>query len=449
MLLVIPGALVGLAPTLVPGAATAGGVTTIHPLAGVFTDSLTHRKFGVVPAIGTAIASPRLPPVTCNADNGDCTLLSYHNGPVQHAEKDYLLFWTPSGHAVPSAYKSGFGQYLTELAAADYKATNPLSVTQQYYDLTGPGGTKNFVSYDVSNGGTLVDTDPYPASGCTDMTGGGVTLPVCITDAQIRTELASYVAAHSLPKGIGVEYFVMTPNNVGSCFDGSSTSCSYTSYCGYHSFFGSGATQTVYADMPWAYGVEGCDVNLAFGAGYANADAIDPVVGIFSHELSETMTDPNLNAWYQANTGADAGSEIGDKCAYNYGSGGEGSLSGLANNGLGYWNVALSPDEYLLQMEFSNHNGLCEVKDTDSLPATTITIVPNPPVHGSSAAFTANITGDPNTPYTVHWTFGDGGTATTNPAHHTYAAAGHETLTVIVTDSHGSETKVTETITVS
>ena len=65
--------------------------------------------------------------------------------------------------------------------------------------------------------------------------------------------------------------------------------------------------------------------------GYANGSAIDPEVGVFSHELIETMTDPNLNAWDDS-----SGNEIGDKCAYIYG---QRRLRlerpGLANNGPG------------------------------------------------------------------------------------------------------------------
>jgi PKD repeat protein len=106
-----------------------------------------------------------------------------------------------------------------------------------------------------------------------------------------------------------------------------------------------------------------------------------------------------------------------------------------------------------MQMEFSNRdsNGSttgCVLKDTDTQPTFTISIVPNPPVHGSSAKFTANVT-DPAGVSAVQWTFGDGTSATGNPVNHTYAAAGTKTLTVIVTDNHGNEKKVVQTVTVS
>ena len=39
------------------------------------------------------------------------------------------------------------------------------------------------------------------------------------------------------------------------------------------------------------------------------------MVSVIAHELEETNTDPNLNAWYDSN-----GSEDADKCAWTFGS---------------------------------------------------------------------------------------------------------------------------------
>jgi len=372
-----------------------------------------------------------------------CALMTFHGGTVQHAEKDYFIFWIPSGHYMPPSYRSGLNTWLADVAGDDYLPGDVFAVAQQYYDLTGPGSTQSFVPYAITSGAAIVDTDALPASSCTDSPA-----PVCIDDAQLRAEVQHVITAHSLPQNRNTQYIVFTPVNVGSCFTSTSSSCAYSQYCGYHGFFTGTAGQIVYANMPWLYGTSGCDVNMAFGTGFANGSAIDPEVGVLSHELIETMTDPNLNAWFDS-----SGNEIGDKCAYIYGGGGYGSMTGLANNGLGFWNQGLVADEYLLQMEFSNRNSNgtstgCVSSDSDTQPVVTISIVPNPPVHGSSAKFTANIT-DPYGVNLVQWTFGDGTTATGNPVNHTYATAGAKTVTVIVTDKHGNEKKVVETITVS
>jgi PKD repeat protein len=330
------------------------------------------------------------------------------------------------------------------VAARDYTPGNVFSVDQQFYDNSGPASAKRFVPYAITNGGTLTDTTAFPASGCSDGT------TVCLTDAQLSGELTSYINAHGLPKGPSTEYFIFTPYDVGSCFDGTSSSCAYTAYCGYHSFTGTAgsATEILYANMPWAYNMDGCDTNLAFFSGYANGDAIDPVVGVWSHEASETMTDPNLNAWYQ-DGGTDAGYENGDKCAYVYGNGGYGSLTGLPFNGLGYYNFTFGSDQYLMQLEWDQRGLNCKKSDTDTQP--TVSVGPTTATHGVAKTFTATVT-DPAGISTISWNFGDG-TATVvttgNTQSHTYATAGTKTLTVIVTDGHGNEKKVTQAITVS
>jgi PKD repeat protein len=437
----------------------------LAPAAGarVVVDPVTHKRFGVLTppgAAGARQAAARTPeraartrsgstgaaaPVrpfaggTCLAEKGDCSKLTYHGGPVQHSEHDYLFFWTPSGHAVPAEYKSGIETWLDEVAAADYSAGNPFSVNQQYYE--GSGESKSFVPYAVEHAGTIVDTNAYPASRCTDSNGRREAMPVCLTDAQLHSQLESYVSAHGLPTGMNVEYFIMTPAGVGSCFDESSAECSYTSYCGYHTAAGS-PTPLIYADIPWSYQEPNCDTE-----DYPNPPGyIDAVLSVFSHELSETMTDPEISAWYQEG-GTDAGDEIGDKCAYVYGSGGYNSFEGLPNNGSGYWNVKLEANEYLLQLEFDNRTENCAIADTDTQPSVSLAVNPEQPRQGSSASFTANVT-DPAGVSSVSWAFGDGGSATGTSVSHTYATSGEQTVTAVVTDNHGNEARVSKTITV-
>lgn len=345
--------------------ALACGLSARAASAKVVVDQATHTRFSISPPLTGPHAAASTAQASCTTD---CTALIYHGGPVQHAEQDYLFFWGPGSNPIPASYESGLQTWLNGVAAADGTSGNPFSVDTLYYDTSGAGGSDSYVPYAVQNAGTVVDTDAYPASGCTDTDVSGTTQAVCLTDAQIQTELSSYIAAHSLPTGPGVEYFVLTPQGVGSCFDSTSSSCSYSSFCGYHRYMSinSGASQIVYADMPWAYGVPGCDVNLAFGAGYPNAGGIDAVLGVFSHELSETMTDPELNAWFDS-----SGNEIGDKCAYTYTPDtAEGDLTGLPWNGAGYFNVPLAGGDYLMQTEYDQRDGNCAIGLTNTWTGT-------------------------------------------------------------------------------
>ena len=209
-------------------------------------DRATHRTFGVIPAIGqsggvagSSRAAAARAGFSCTTA---CTLLNYNGGPVQHGELVYLFVWAPTAYssALPGTYVNGMTAWVNELVAADGSSGNPISVNTQYYDLSGPGGTKSFVPYSVHNGGTIVDT--------------GAT---CLTDAQIRSELSSYIVNHGLPTGLNVEYFVLTPPGVNSCFDAGSSICSYSQYCGYHSAMTVSNNNVTYADLPWAYNVSG------------------------------------------------------------------------------------------------------------------------------------------------------------------------------------------------
>src|SRR6202035_4540598 len=139
-----------------------------------------------------------------------------------------------------------------------------------------------------------------------------VTLTTCLTQAQLFHELSTYIASHHLPTGLGTEYFILTPQNVGSCADGTSKDCAIQSYCAWHSLGGSTAGTILYAYEPWLQGTT-CDINRVHNFTNLYTSGIDSVVGTFSHELSETMTDPELTGWYSGSF-----DEIGDKCAYQY-----------------------------------------------------------------------------------------------------------------------------------
>jgi hypothetical protein len=413
------------------------------PAGATFLPAVTRTpRVHAFPAIG----APRPQQTACSTG---CALVSYAGGPVQHGQTVYLIFWAPRGGLsyIPPSYRLGLATWLGDVAAANYTAGNVFSVAQQYYDLTGTRATPNFASYAESLGGVIIDTDPYPARGCTDIDGAN-SLPECLTDLQVQSEIKTVVTSHSLPENTNTAYALLTPKSVGSCYTGASKQCAYSSYCGYHSFFAGPLGQIVYAELPWTYATSGCDGEATFGLGYPNGSATDPEIGILSDELIGMMTDPNLNGWRDA-----GGAEIGDKCSYIYGPGGYGSPKGLSSNGLGSWNQQLNQHDYLMPLEFSNRDsdGLstgCMASDTDTQPDVALSIQPSPPVHGTSSTYTANVT-DPAGVSSVQWNFGDGTTSTSNPLDHTYAASGTYNLSVVVTDNHGNEQRVTQSVAVS
>jgi len=145
-----------------------------------------------------------------------------------------------------------------------------------------------------------VDTAPYPASGCTDSATPGN----CITDAQIQTEITKVMGINGWTGGINKMFLLYTSSGEGSCFDSSNTSCAYVQYCAYHSFYGGTTTPIIYGNQPYG-GVIGC---VAGGQTTPNSDiAADGAASTASHEISEAITDPLLNAWFDA-----SGNENGD-----------------------------------------------------------------------------------------------------------------------------------------
>ena len=365
--------------------------------AKVVYDSFVHRSFGIAPSLSSAgglgatsaagqaplalrpsadagalgVRSAGAPGAGC----GTCqSPLIYNGGPVQHGENDYLFFWIPSAYAAPSGYIAGMEQWLGDLAGADVNPANPISVATQYYDNSGPAGARSFVPYDIADEPVIIDTNPYPSpSNCTDSDPGGLgTMPACLTDADIQAELTSWITNNNLPVNLNTEYFVLTPPNVGSCFDSTSIDCSFSSYCGYHDSITINGQLTTYADLPYLYGSSGCDIDVSTGSsaypqnfGYPNPGFIDSEVSVFSHELSETMTDPDPNGssfgWMDS-----GGNEIGDKCAYIYGGADSGTYTGLNSDATGYWNVQLGSDVYLLQQEFDNRILDCASRLTET-----------------------------------------------------------------------------------
>ncbi len=443
--------------------------------ANVVVDPVTGQKFGTLPvpqvpmALSAArplarIAAAGTPTCDQSVDSQCATPLTYHGGPVQHGENVILFFWDPASFSSSPSYVTDMQNWVNGLAAGDFSTGNasgsavgnPISVTQEYYDMSGPGGTKSFVPYAVHNGGTVFDTDPYPSNGCTDTytdaNNQTVTLPKCLNSGQLFGELHSYIQEHNLPLGIDTEYFVLTPQGVGTCQDSLSHSCAYAQYCAWHVDFGSPSNlpgQVILADMPWLAGTP-CDPTQSPSSPSLYSSGIDRVVDAFSHELAETMTDPDISGWYGAGGDQD---EIGDKCDAQYSVGQPmDNFTGLPQTSSGApYNTTLSGRDYLLQMEYDNRAAGCTQWDTDAQPTAAIS-GPSQASAGSPAAFSlSNVSAPAGVAY-VTWYFGDGAATratSTGSVQHTYTSAGGRAVTAILTDNDGNEVKLTKSLTVA
>ena len=291
------------------------------------------RILGVVPAHGQAFHG-----------GGGGSSLVYHNGPVMRTGNTvYTIFWQPSNYSFDlpgnSNYLGLVNGFFSNVAAAHGAASNVYYSDTQYYDTT--GGTIADSST-FGSGNTFTDTNPFPSSGCTDSG-----MAVCLTDQQIQTEVNNVIGTHSSwTRGPNSVFFMFTPLNVGSC---AGSQCAFTYYCAYHSWFGSGSSVTLYANMPDA----GNNLSACGSAQYPNGNsAADSTINVTSHEHNETITDEQGSAWYDRR-----GAENGDKCAWNFGTalgGGSGSE----------YNQVINGSHYYLQQEWSNHSSGCVLTGT-------------------------------------------------------------------------------------
>jgi hypothetical protein len=245
-------------------------------------------------------------------------VLLYHGGPVLHSESPYLIYWTPAGHAIPASNETVLNQYMSDVAADSGGSNNVYAVLTQYRDAAGAADYSQI----FGTGQVIQDTHAYPTNnkgGCPLATG----ITACVTDKQLQAEITRLITTDRLPTGVGGHapiYFVITPQDVNVCLSGGS--CSTNVFCAYHDFFTDGNSPVLYASVPfsvWAGGsTKGCqdDGTAAYQTpdqgsqrrffgdhGYQIADNL-------SHELSETITDPLINAWYTSGFG----SEVGDLC---------------------------------------------------------------------------------------------------------------------------------------
>jgi hypothetical protein len=266
--------------------------------------------------------------------------LPYSGGSVLHSNRTHPIFWEPAGSGLTfdPGYESLIETFLVDVAADSHKTTNVYGLSGQYTDGSGPA------AYDSNYSGAVVDTDPLPANGCTEPPGTGPGWSVCLTDAQLETEIEHVVAVDHLPTAKGDVYFIITPNGFGSCTDSGSSSCALggtaNGYCGYHSETPNGIA---YAVIPFNAVPGHCQSNNP----RPNSSTADPTISTISHEHNEMVTDPDGNAWINAR-----GEEDGDLCLTAFGP----SLSGPGRTG---WNETIHGGHFFLQEEWSNADGGC------------------------------------------------------------------------------------------
>lgn len=269
--------------------------------------------------IAEAPGGPHIIPHRTNAHEGQPTAgstgiqtpdITYHGGPVLGTPNVYLIWygnWNQSNGSDTPAGQQIVRDFLHGLSASNYYVTNA-----SYSGVSGSFAVK----------GEYTDTG---------------SLGTRLSDSRVQAVVSNAISGGHLPKDTNALYFVLTSSNVSE----SSGFCSR--YCGWHTAGTISGSDIKYSFVGNANRcLNACAAQTVGPNGNAG---VDGMVSVIAHELEETNTDPDLNAWYDAN-----GSEDADKCAWTFS-----SHQTLGSNGA-YYNMTLSAvsggsRHYLIQRE--------------------------------------------------------------------------------------------------
>jgi hypothetical protein len=153
--------------------------------------------------------------------------------PIVAASKIYAIYWDPTDH-YHGDWQHLINGFLHNMGAASGTLGTVFAVDGQYTDKA-----NQHALYKATFQGAYTDTNSYPGSECKDprpleapdLIGPevkGTHTEICLTDQQIRKELETFIAQHSLPRGMETIFYLLTPPAVTVCLDngGASGHCS-------------------------------------------------------------------------------------------------------------------------------------------------------------------------------------------------------------------------------
>jgi len=204
------------------------------------------------------------------------SLLSYHGGPIRTGGTAvHAIFWGNSWNSNPGDKITGVDAFYTGVGGTSYAGTNT--------EYTNSGGAH--VSSAVSYSGHIVDSIAAPSGA--PSTSAVLAEVAHATNNNVTT--GDYYPVYSdQPRG-----------NAG--------------YCAWHSSGSIGGHQIQFGFFFKLDGDPGCDPGSSLDAKTSVSQGMTALGNVTGHELSEMLTDPQLNAWYDRQ-----GAENADKCAWKF-----------------------------------------------------------------------------------------------------------------------------------
>ncbi|HKH97752.1 MAG TPA: hypothetical protein VJ999_01485 [Candidatus Sulfotelmatobacter sp.] len=279
----------GVATESTTAAATSGVHYPIHPLTLPNVDSralfaLSRQLFAAALLASPPVIPTIPPPGFYPADLSDQAFVDRYGN-----------FWPGGGPTVTSAQSHGvYVNSCTTVAPACW------------------GTPANFLS-DLGKSQMIHITDQYVGSYADNRytVGGGVVYnhaePQILYDSDMQT--LAYMAAELYGTGYSHIYHIFLPAGQDVCISPTVLSCSTNVFCGYHSSFDSNIGHILYTVLPYTNAV-GCTVEPPS----PNGLVVDSTANVLGHELIETITDPDGDAWFTKSVAVLLFYEIGDVC---------------------------------------------------------------------------------------------------------------------------------------
>jgi hypothetical protein len=203
--------------------------------------------------------------------------MTYHGGIILPSVSIEAIYWGSSWGSYTGDKMTGLDKWYTYVGtAAGGNGSSYAATVDEYNDTAGA-----FVSTAISYQGHAVDSS---------------SLPKHLSTSAVLAEVCKVV---SKPVANGY-YPVYVDKKRGGA-----------NYCAYHSWGSCNGTPVEFGFFFNLDGDAGCDPQSTISSESQGLAALANVTG---HELSETRSDPNGNAWYDS-----SGAENGDKCAWVFG----------------------------------------------------------------------------------------------------------------------------------
>jgi hypothetical protein len=269
-------------------------------------------------------------------DNG----IEYHGGQVMTGIPNVYFLWY--GDWNNNTATTILPRLMNNLSSAAYVSGNEyMNIATTYYDVV--GGIKSSLSGKFNFAGSW-------------------SIPATITalnDVYPNNDTEAVAFAFATNQGFTIDemtddiFFVLTAPNIT---ESASFGSFCVDYCGWHK--GADFTASPNNSFKWAFVGDpdtqcplGCEPNMLLNEAVSispnNNPGADAMASVIMHELFETLTDPvPLTGWYHNN----AAGEIGDLCAWKFG-----TTYTLLNGGIA--NINIGGNDYLLQQMWSNSNG--------------------------------------------------------------------------------------------